>query len=623
MASVVGCSESGSGEDDGGHLADLGADVEPDQAAGWPDLDAAPDQAAADLRELDSVDAQLVADVVEEDLHQPPTGPCEGPVNVVEDGFSADLKIDLTNYQKGNYAIDQHVRLTPPQAGSSVSLFGVGFLLGKVSVPYRYENDVLTVCPGSFQAGETVEFDIRFLVRKSSQYLGVFGLVKWEDPSGVFIVGPSNEPHHAARWWFVPEATFEVDPSLDDSKTVTGLTMEVTAPDASWTVVGPGGLGSQEDAVWRFSLPQTAPLYAIAFAASPDYELFHVATSASGVDIWGTAFPQNRALNEDAYLMAEATVDYMEAEFGPYVFTGESGRNLSLVEVPKYGGAMENVGNIWMGTDAMESLIVAHETVHHWVGNAFRFADWPDFWLAEGFTEYITMFNFAAQYLPPSDIDWYKNEYRFASVQIGSAFPGALSFDSSENMDDHFISNMTYYYVYGATILEMIDQRLLRAGADGFWPLLTQRWYCDACDEVTTADFEQFLQQEAGDLGIDWQLFFDEWVYTYDPPPMLRVSNYQLTGVESPYQVSFNLERIGGNPVPLKGLEVVLMTDAGPVTVAVDLAAGPGSAQVAALVDSAPTLIAVDPDILYVSGLETEEGWTGPSVSNSRYGYQF
>lgn len=580
-----------------GDMVDLEA---PDQGMTDDSAEKEEDLPQGDLQDLGEVDSAT---------------PCTGPVNVVENEFSSDLKIDLANWSKGNYKIEQTIRVTPEMAGTSVSLYGIGFVLGKASVPHTYDGEILTVCPGSFHAGETIEFTVDFLVKKNGLYLGMFGLTMWEDNQDRFMVGPNVEPHHAARWWFVPQAIFEVDPENDDSKVVTGLTMEITAPDETWVVTGPGGLGRKTGTTWKFSLSTPIPLYAVSFAASPFYELFEFGDGYTSVEFWGAAFVEDKEWAEEAYVWAEATVAFMEQHFGPYIFEGETGKTLVLAEVPKYGGAMENVGVIWMGTDAMDPLIVAHETVHHWLGNALRFADWPDFWLAEGFTEFVTMYHFAATVLDEMQIAAIKDNYRDNAVAIGWAFPGALSFDPVENMDDHFMTNMSYYYVYGATVLEMIDQRLLRAGGEGFWPLLTKKWYCDTCDEVETADFEAFMVAEAGDAGVDWQLFFEDWIYNPLPPPMLEFSNYQYDGAT----VSFEMARTDGNQAAMEGLELGLVVGGDMVWTTVDVAYGPDTDVVQVAVETEPSLIVVDPDIMFAARLETAEEWSGPQVSNSLF----
>ena len=91
---------------------------------------------------------------------------------------------------------------------------------------------------------------------------------------------------------------------------------------------------------------------------------------------------------EDTEKMLVAT----EKLYGPYRW----GRYDLLVLPPSFPyGGMENprltfaTPTIIAGDKSLVSL-VAHELAHSWSGNLVTNATWSDFWLNEGFTNYVT-----------------------------------------------------------------------------------------------------------------------------------------------------------------------------------------------------------------------------------------
>ena len=67
----------------------------------------------------------------------------------------------------------------------------------------------------------------------------------------------------------------------------------------------------------------------------------------------------------------------------------------SFIEEPIFGGGMEHASVVSMDEtlfpDPVEARKTAfHELAHHWSGNLVRIRTWNDFWLSEGFTEYLT-----------------------------------------------------------------------------------------------------------------------------------------------------------------------------------------------------------------------------------------
>jgi leukotriene-A4 hydrolase len=147
-------------------------------------------------------------------------------------------------------------------------------------------------------------------------------------------------------------------------------------------------MSSEPDAsgAWTFNMPQPIPSYLIALAVG-DIR-FQSTGPRTGV------YAEPGLLNKAAYEFGETerTLQLMEQAFGPYRW----GRYDILVLPPSFPyGGMENprltfaTPTVITG-DRMLVSLVSHELAHSWSGNLVTNASWNDFWLNEGFTEYLT-----------------------------------------------------------------------------------------------------------------------------------------------------------------------------------------------------------------------------------------
>lgn len=137
---------------------------------------------------------------------------------------------------------------------------------------------------------------------------------------------------------------------------------------------------------WTFTMPQPIPSYLIAIAVGDIG--FQATGKRTGV------YAEPGMLKKAAYEFGETekTLELMEQAFGPYRW----GRYDILVLPPSFPfGGMENprltfaTPTVITG-DRMLVSLVSHELAHSWSGNLVTNASWNDFWLNEGFTEYLT-----------------------------------------------------------------------------------------------------------------------------------------------------------------------------------------------------------------------------------------
>ncbi len=542
---------------------------------------------------------------------------CAAGENVVVDGLRLDVEIDLLDYQQGVYAIREKITVRASEAGTALSFFGEQFEMGWASAGYAYDDHLATFCTGAFAAGEEVSVEVEFVIRETDTGPNSYwGLRRWDDGENL-VIGPFNEPYFAPFWLLVPQSINSVNQHYDDSPALHAVDIAIVTPDANWTVIGPGGpvepVGADRPS-WNFSLHEVMPLYSLSFAASTDYQTFSVGMSQSGVEVIGAVPADLRANAEEIFPAAIVTIDWMEEHFGSYSF----GDVLSLVGIPNFGGGMEHTSVIWLGNgtimpDARGEFIVVHETVHMWWGNTVRFADWPHFWLAEGFDEWSTNFNILGELLTPANFAALKLRYRIDGADLtysqiaGLPAPGPLRFGDDESMVNHFISDLQLYYVYGAAFLEMVNQRLIR-DFDTDLLVVLKAWYqAKKFQAVTTEDFLAFLIDITNDENY-WTALFADWVYQ-TPVPTLTVSAYDY----SPPTLSFTLARTAGADQNLDSLDIVMVGLDQDVTTTVSLPSGTDQVQVTATVSAAPERIAFDPKQFYVFRLK-EKSWSGPDI---------
>jgi aminopeptidase N len=264
---------------------------------------------------------------------------------------------------------------------------------------------------------------------------------------------------------------------------------------------------------WSFSMPQPIPDYLIALAVGD------IGFKATGPRTGVYAEPA--MLKKAAYEFGETerTLQLMEQAFGPYRW----GRYDILVLPPSFPfGGMENprltfaTPTVITG-DRMLVSLVSHELAHSWSGNLVTNASWNDFWLNEGFTEYLT--------------------YRLVDMQFGQArgdMERVLGLadlkDSMSHLDpidwplvrkapakDPDAVYSTVPYERGALFLTWLETQFGREAFDKF----LRGWFDDhAFQSATTAEFVAYLDDKllAQQPGKVTQQQIDAWLYQPELP---------------------------------------------------------------------------------------------------------
>ena len=139
---------------------------------------------------------------------------------------------------------------------------------------------------------------------------------------------------------------------------------------------------------WRTRHPNT---YALALNIAPYEEIKGSYRSRFGnvipLHYWYLPGEQKQALG--LFDEFAPTLDFFESVIGPYPFGDEK---LGVVETPHLGMEHQTInayGNGYRKAPEGFDWLFQHEFAHEWFGNQLTAANWDDYWLHEGFGEYM------------------------------------------------------------------------------------------------------------------------------------------------------------------------------------------------------------------------------------------
>ena len=158
---------------------------------------------------------------------------------------------------------------------------------------------------------------------------------------------------------------------------------------------------------WNWKARSPNP-YSVAIAAAPYKEISAVYLSRFGPRIpmhyW--YLPGEDAKAAALFQEFAPAMDFFETMIGPYPWSDEK---VGVVETPHLGMEHQTVnayGNNYSKTPSGFDEIFQHELAHEWFGNQMTAANWDDYWLHEGY----------AQYMQPLYARWREGEARYATM---------------------------------------------------------------------------------------------------------------------------------------------------------------------------------------------------------------
>lgn len=216
------------------------------------------------------------------------------------------------------------------------------------------------------------------------------------------------------------------------------------------------------------------------------------------------------------------TLDFFETMIGPFPFANEK---LGVVETPHMGMEHQTVnayGNNYRKDETGFDWLFQHELAHEWFGNQATAADWDDFWLHEGY----------AQYMQPLYGQWREGEARYAAMmatqraRVMNRKPlvsGKVSTSEEVYRDDLGGPGQDIYFK-GAWVLHTLRYLI---GDTAFFDA-TRRLVYGRPDPkpgnfqprfISTPEFERLMTKAAGrDLG--W--FFDVYLREAALPELIQ-----------------------------------------------------------------------------------------------------
>ncbi|MDT8757489.1 M1 family metallopeptidase [Sphingomonas psychrotolerans] len=237
------------------------------------------------------------------------------------------------------------------------------------------------------------------------------------------------------------------------------------------------------------------------------------------------------------------TLDFFEANVGPYPWGDEK---LGVVETPHLGMEHQTInayGNNYRKTPDGFDWLFQHELAHEWFGNQMSAANWDDYWLHEGY----------GQYMQPLYGRWREGEARYASMmevfrnQIRNKAPivSGRIMTEEEVYEEEKGGPGGDIYVKGAWVLHTLRNLI---GDKAFWEV-TRRLVYGRPDPkpgnfqprfATTPEYVRIVNQVTS-KDLTW--FFDVYLREAALPELLQSREHG--------RLTLNWKAPGNKPFPL------------------------------------------------------------------------
>ncbi|HEX9055499.1 MAG TPA: M1 family metallopeptidase [Gemmatimonadales bacterium] len=192
------------------------------------------------------------------------------------------------------------------------------------------------------------------------------------------------------------------------------------------------------------------------------------------------------------------------------------------VTVADYFGGMENVTATtmadWLPDRRAEldapwyrKVLIPHEAAHNWFGNYVTTANWANYWLNEGFAQFMVGQYWRVKRGDAAAEDAYLADYR-----------DYLEADGRRRMPLAALGSNNVY-PKGSLVLRMLR---LELGDRRFWAAIHGYLERNAFGSVTSADLARAVLDATGE-NLSW--FFDQWVYAAGHPEFSVSAAYDST----------------------------------------------------------------------------------------------
>ena len=357
--------------------------------------------------------------------------------------------------------------------------------------------------------------------RDTTRFLTEYG-GKVDNGRGLTFIAPEGLPHRPQQIWSQGEDmnSHYWFPTYDFPNDKMTWELNATVP-AAYTVVSNGrevsdrkNADGTHTAVWRQDLP--ASTYLVSLIVAP---LARLTDAWHGIPVKYFVYHEDSSIARRVFSMTPDMIDVYSRLTGvDYPWA-----QYAQTTVADFFGGMENVSATtlvdWL-PDARayqdrpwyQWILIPHELAHQWFGDYTTTENWANFWLNEGFAEFMPGQYWRAKLGPQAADDYYVEEYEHF-LQIDQRRRMPLAAKASNNI-----------YPKGALVLRMLERLL---GPDRFWASLHTYLTRHALGNATSDDLRQAVLDATGE-NLDW--FWSEWVYQAGYPELTVTAAYDAGG---------------------------------------------------------------------------------------------
>ncbi|HEU5171867.1 MAG TPA: M1 family aminopeptidase [Gemmatimonadales bacterium] len=374
---------------------------------------------------------------------------------------------------------------------------------GRVILGFERPGDTLVVRlahPAAF--GDTVRFTVEYRGRVRGNR-GLF-FIPGDERGGRQVYsggGTDGNPN-----WIPTQA------APDDKAT---WDLIATVP-AALTVVSNGRRVSDRRAgrtrTVHWAQEQPASTYLLSLAAAP---LARLADRWRGVPVESYVYAADTAIARQVFAPTPDIIDVYSRLTGVrYPWP-----RYAQVTVAGYFGGMENVTATTLADwlpDARafadrpwyRRVLLPHEVAHSWFGNYVTTENWANYWLNEGFAQFMSGQYWEAKLGRRAEDDFYLDDYgQYLATDGRRRMP--LASLGSNNV-----------YAKGSLVLRMLKYQL---GPERFWAGVRRYLTRHAFGNATSDDLRDAIREATGE-NLAW--FFDQWVYGAGHPEFVVTAAY-------------------------------------------------------------------------------------------------
>ncbi len=286
----------------------------------------------------------------------------------------------------------------------------------------------------------------------------------------------------------------------------------------------------------HWSQEKPASTYLISLVAAP---LLKVPDTWNDVPVDYYVYPEDSALARPLFGL---TPDVMEV-YSRLTGVRYPWNKYAQTTVADFIGGMENVSattlvdwlpdrRAYQDRPWYQDVLIPHELAHQWFGDLVTAENWSNYWLNEGFAQFMPGQYWGEKLGEAAEDDYYFNEYQEYLAKDARRQVPLASYNSNN------------VYPKGALVLRMLKQQL---GKAPFWAAINRYLTTHACANATTDDLLTAVR-EATDQDLTW--FWTQWMYGAGFPAFAVAATWDSAAGTVSLAVRQTQEDTAGGKVP-------------------------------------------------------------------------